>query len=445
MTPSESTVNPQLEPASEAVSMGGWQTTISRYFEVSTVLRLLGGSLTIIAILLFLFQRWDDADDLLRYGMILGETLVLTLLGFATSILLKEQKSARVFLGLSLVSTSAVFTILGAMIYSQVQWFPAVGNLPDFAFWTADSLNTVLLLLAGSFVILGGQSLFGFSVLARPASRRLSLLMMLNVVLLLLPIRNMGITTLLVAPALLFSFHNLFLLRRTMPAMRTGEGFVAGILVLLPLIIMIGRGAYLYAMDAMAFATIGLLIYLLLRQLALSLTTTIRFRSSLEMLSMFPALMTALYFTQVLDGMAPQIGHWLVVIFGMIASTFLLDLSKRALTGGEYYFRTIFYLGLVIAIIEEAIWPGVATALFATLLSGSILLYSYGADESSLLKLSLLTLIGSMVVLSSELLVTFDLGIWASLAILGMLTIVLSATVERYGKHITSIAHRLKS
>ncbi|MBT2971019.1 MAG: hypothetical protein KME56_08415 [Candidatus Thiodiazotropha sp. (ex Ctena orbiculata)] len=425
--------------------MGGWQTAISRYLDVSTVLRLLGGGLTVIAIVLFLFQRWDDASDLLRYGMILGETLILTLLGFATSILLQEQKSARVFLGLSLVSTSAVFTILGAMIYSQVQWFPAVANLPDFAFWRVDSLNTVMLLLAGSFVILGGQSLLGFSVLVRPASRRLSLLLMLNVVLLLLPIRDMGITTLLVAPALLFSFHNLSRLRRTLPAMRTGEGFVAGILVLLPLIIMIGRGAYLYAMDAMAFGTIGLLIYLILRQLALSFTAMIRFRNALEIMSMLPALMTALYFTQVLDGIVPQMGHWLVVLFAVIVCGFLLDLAKRAVTGREYYFRAIFYLGLAVAIIEEGIWPGVTTALFATALSGAVLLYSYGADESSLLKLSLLTLIGSMVLLSSELLVTFDLGIWLSLAILGMLTIVLSATVERYGKQIISLVHRLKT
>lgn len=429
----------------EAVETIDWRSRLAQHFEISTLLRLFGGGLTVMAILMFLFQRWDEATDLLRYGMIMGETMILTLLGLATSLWLREQKSARVFIGLSLVSSSAVFTILGAMVYSQVQWIPVEAHLPDYAFWVADSLNTVVWLLTGSLIVLTGQSLFSFSVLARPVAPRLTLLMMLNVTLLLLPVRDMGITTLMVLPALILDFRYLSSLRKSIPAMRTTEGAIGSLLVMLPLFIAIGRGAYLYAGDAMAFASLALLTYLILRQLALSLTVMTRLRGSLEVVSLLPAISAAFGFTLVLADMAPQIGHWLVVVFGILLSCFLLDLTKRAISGGDRYFISIFYTGLVVSVLEAAMWSGVTTALFSTTLSTMILLYGYSAKENNLLRLALLTLIGSLILLTSELFVSFDLGIWVSLAVLGMSIIALAAAVERYGNQMMLFIQRLRS
>jgi hypothetical protein len=445
MIPSEHTIPPHTEPDPETVEATDWRSRIAQHFEVSTLLRLFGGGLTVMAILMFLFQRWDEATDLYRYGLIMGETMILTVLGLATSLWLKEQKSARVFLGLNLVSTSAVFTILGAMIYSQVQWMPVNAHLPDYAFWVADSLNTVVWLLAGSLIVLAGQSLFSFSVLARPAAPRLTLLLMLNVTLLLLPIRDMGVTTLLVLPTLILGFRYLSVLRKSMPAMRTTEGTMASILAMLPLFIMIGRGAYLYAEDAIAFATLALLAYLILRQLALSLSVMIRLRRSLEVASLLPALLATFNFTQVLEGMVPQIGHWQVVVLGLLFCGFLLDLTKRAISGKDRYFLSIFYIGLVVAVIEAAVWPGVNTALFSFILSGMILLYGYSAKENNLLRFSLLTLIGSFILLLSKLFASYDVGIWVSLALLGMSIIVLAAAVERYGSQMMVLLQRLRS
>ncbi len=444
MRPSSYDIQTDIDLDSIVVEEIGWRSRVAQRFEISTLLRLFGSGITIMGILLFLFQRWDDSSDLLRYGMILGETLTLTALGFVTSLWLKEQKSARVFLGLSLVSASAVFTILGAMIYSQVQWLPADASLPDFALWVADSLDTVILLLVGSLIFLGGQSLLGFSVLARPVARRLSLQMMMNASLLLLPVRDMGMTTLLAAPALLLGFHHLSSLRRTTPAMKTTEGTIAGVLVMLPLLIMIGRGAYLYAAGPMAFGSIALLIYLVMRQLALSITTMFSLRKSLEITSLLPAILTAFFYTRVLEGMVPQTEQWLLVVFGMLLSGFLLDLGRRVVSGGDHYHRAIFYTGLAISVIEEAMWPGVSTALFATVLSGMVLIFAYANEENGMLRLALLTLIGSFVLLLGKLLVSFDMGAWLSLGLLGMSIIILAAAMERFSKQVTSVIHRLK-
>ena len=140
MMPSDKVIETFPEPKSPPGEEINWRMRLTQYLQISTLLRMSGSGFTVMAILLFLFQRWDDASDLLRYGMILGETLLLTALGLVTSHWLREQKSARVFLALSLVSTTAVFTILAAMIHSQVQWLPEVANLPDFAVWATDSM-----------------------------------------------------------------------------------------------------------------------------------------------------------------------------------------------------------------------------------------------------------------------------------------------------------------
>ncbi|MCG7981585.1 MAG: hypothetical protein JAY90_02420 [Candidatus Thiodiazotropha lotti] len=100
---------------------------------------------------------------------------------------------------------------------------------------------------------------------------------------------------------------------------------------------------------------------------------------------------------------------------------------------------------MIIAVIEIAFWPGFSTALFATLLSGLILLYGYSAKENNLLRFSLLTLIGSVILLVNTLFVSFDMSIWITLALLGMSIIVMAAVVEHYGNQIMTLIQRLKA
>ena len=421
-----------------------WRSRLAPYLEVSNILRVAGGGFTVAAILIFLFQRWEEATDLYRYAMIFGETLTLAVLGFATSHWLKDQKSARVFLGLSLVSTSAVFTILAAMIHSQVQWLPVAAELPDFAVWALDSMDSIMPLLAGSFIVLGAQSLFTLSVLARPVARNLSLLLMINIGLLLLPIRDMGVTTLMVLPALLFGFRYLNMLRRSTPAMRTGEGTMAGLLVLLPLFIMIGRGASLYAQGPVAIGSLALLAYLLLRQIAQSITQTMRFRKALEFASLLPAVVASLQVVALVEANFLLLYSWRIAIFGAAMIAFLMDLSQRAIAGRERYLQAALFTGLLASVIEEVLYPGVPSALFGLVVSAAVLLFSVATGVRNLLKPTLLVLLGSMILLVSKIIFTLNAGTWISMSILGMATIILAAAVERYGKQMVEVVQRLK-
>ncbi len=440
--------DPNLETLVEEPSLSDealtWRSRIASHLEISNILRLAGGGFTVAAIIIFLFQRWENATDLYRYGMIFGETLILAGLGFATSHWFKDQRSARVFLGLSLVSTSAVFTILAAMIHSQVQWLPVAANLPEFAVWALDSMDSVLPLLVASVIVLGAQSLFTLMVLARPAARSLSLLLMLNIGLLLLPIRDMGITTLMVLPALLLGFRHIADLRKSTPAMRTGEGAMAGLLVLLPLFIMIGRGASLYAHGPVAIGSLALLAYLLLRQIAQSITRAPRFSKALEVVSLLPAAVASLQLVTLVDYNIPQLNHWLIVIFGATMSVFLMDLALHAASGRERYLRVAFYTLLLVSMIEEAFYPTVASALFGVVVSALALLFSIAVRENSVLKLSVLTLLGSLVLLVSKIIFTLNAGTWISMTILGMASIILAAAVDRYGRQMIEVVQKLK-
>jgi hypothetical protein len=285
---------------------------------------------------------------------------------------------------------------------------PVMTNLPDYAVWAVDSLQTVMLLLTGSLLLLGGQALISLSVLARPAARRLSMILMLNLGLLLLPVRDLGITTLLVVPVFLFNFRYLSLLRQSTPAMRTTEGVVAGLLVMLPLAIMVGRGAYLYAEGAVAIGSLSLVAYLILRQAAVSITRSSRLRRILEISSLLPSLVTALKVTEMVDGLAPLSDQWLMLIFASILVLFLLDLAIRSQTGREYYLRSIFYTWLAMIVLQAFLWPGIASAMVAITISGLSLLYGYATEEKYLLRLSLATLLGSMVLLVSEVILSIN-------------------------------------
>jgi hypothetical protein len=267
---------------------------------------------------------------------------------------------------------------------------------------------------------------------------------MLNIGLLLLPIRDMGITTLMVLPALFLGFRYIAMLRRSMPAMRTGEGAMAGLLVLLPLFIMIGRSASLYAHGPVAIGSLALLGYLLLRQIAQSITQAVRLRTALEVVSVLPAALFSLQVVALVDSNFPQFYPWLIALFGATMSVFLLDLAMRAMSGRERYLQAALCTGLLVAVIEEAFYPGVSSALFGLAVSTTVLLFSVAVRERNLFKLALLVVLGSSIHLVSKIIFTLDDGTWIGMSILGMATIILAATVERYGKQMVEVVQKLK-
>ncbi len=444
-------MNHQLEFSTDDISsdlsdqpLSDWRTRLAGYLQISTVLRLLGGGVTILAIALFLFQHWEASTDLYRYGLLLGETALLTLLGFGTSRWLQEQKSARLFLTLSLISITAVFTILAAMLYSALQGMPANIHYPDFAVWSAGSIDTVWYLLAGSVLLLWIQARVSYSVLARPVSRQLSWMLILNLLLLMLPVRAIGIVSLLILPVVLLS-HRYFMAQRTkVLALKTFEGVVAMGLTLLPLAVMLVRSAYLYAEESVAILSLAFIAYLILRQIAQSITELDTVKGFLEKVSLFPAIAVA----SALGEMAVRLWHWdtqwvSLLFFGVI-TTALMDLYLRTGKNRRAYANAILNIGLLVSAIQLILWPGALSGVIAMVLSGSVTHLGYISDRTLQLRLGLPMTVAGLVTLLVDIMGSLDLGNWMGMTILGISTIILAAAVERHSDHIKLVLAKLR-
>ena len=134
---------------------------------LSACLRMLGAGVVTISISLFLFQNWDTGNDIQRYFLLLAQTVLLAGSGLLTAQVLREYKGARVFLLLALVASIANFAILGALIYSTVQWDSALGSYPAFSLWQADSFTSVMWTMLVAITVLTPTVHVAFRALSR--------------------------------------------------------------------------------------------------------------------------------------------------------------------------------------------------------------------------------------------------------------------------------------
>lgn len=157
---------------------------------VSEALRVLGAGVILVSMSVFLLQGWSEGNDIRRYLLLLAQTGLLGLAGFALSHLVRETKGARLFFGLALVSVPANFTILGALLYSVFQWDGGLTTYPGYAEWRIDDIANIGLTMSAAMVVLIPVTLFCFAVMARHSAKPLAIHFLLLNVLLLLPVRN---------------------------------------------------------------------------------------------------------------------------------------------------------------------------------------------------------------------------------------------------------------
>ena len=415
-----------------------WSARVARSLEVSTVLRTFGAGLMVAAIGIFLFQRWDAGSDMNRYAILLAQTFGLSGLGFVINRFMREPKSARVFVALSLVSGAASFTVLGALLYSTVQWDTVRTAYPGFAYWRADDLGQVLAWLGGSSVVLIPVTLIGYLVLARPAARVLSALFLLNCAIVLLPLRDPACASFLACAMAVVSFAVLARLRGQIPALGTIEGRIARLIALVPIFIIAARCAYLYDASALSVASCGLLGYVTVRQMAVSAARHPGLQRGLEASSLLPVLVTAAAMADFVAGLVSY--RWAedvaVAIFCLALIAALADLAGRSRTDAAVYARAAALVGLAAGLLELFVDPSMFTAIFCTVASAVVALYARAARFPIIHRLGLL---GGLVGVACQVFLAIeavDLGSWAGLTALGVVAIVLAAALERYGERL---------
>src|SRR6187431_2576226 len=208
-------------------------------------LRIAGAVLVVAAASTFMLQNWQVGNDLGRYAMLVGQSLLLTVAAYFVGLSVREGRSARTFLALVLATIPVSFAVLGGLVYSRFH-LDELAPLPHYASWIAPSRGSALLAVLGTLSLLVPLSLVSFTALARKQAKALTLAFCAANLLVLVPVRQPEVVAALAGVALLGLLH-LELTRFAAAAqLDTLEGKLARVMPFAPPLIMLGRVFHLY-------------------------------------------------------------------------------------------------------------------------------------------------------------------------------------------------------
>jgi hypothetical protein len=412
------------------------QSVFHHMFDLPRMLRSIGAISLLAAISIFLLQGWENGNDIYRYMLLLGHTVGLTAIGFASGRWLGESKGARLLLIIALASVPANFAILGAFMYSQAGMDVLNVVYPSVAHWKVDSLGTALLANAVGIVILAPVAWLGFMVLSRKSALRLTALFLLTNAALLLPVRTPEvIALLLLALTVVVAKQSMHSVGKD-TALRTPEGIIARLLLYVPLAVILGRNLWLYSADGFMFAVLSAIVFIMFRQVSIQLSRHSSLRAILEVASVVPALTFGLGVCVVALDVLFHPLVWLLPIFAVSVSVLLMELSMRAVKGELLYRRLAAALMAVTVVSNLVLFSSVATAAVCLAVGLVVLVYGYMVEQRIVFALGTLTLLAGLIYQMRFAIDVFNLGSWGSLAALGVAAILIGSTVERHGVKI---------
>jgi hypothetical protein len=404
------------------------------------LLRLVGAGTLIASMSIFLLQGWDQGNDVYRYLLLLGHSVGLAVIGFASGHWLRESKGARLFVMLALTAIPVNFTILGAFLFSQWSFFGTSVAYPSFATWQVDSLTTAVTTIAGSLLLLGPVIWLGFRVIAGAASTRLALIYLMANATLLLPVRDSLALSIILIVSTLVMLVQITRAVRSNYALKTPEGVIARTLPFLPMAIIMGRGVWFYAADQVLITAMSLVAFLVLRYIARQRDSHSRLNKFIEAGAVISAAATAVgTATLVAVNMFAE-AAWFLPICGMVFAALMIELSRHTQTGGPRLRRLATGV-LSLAFLGNLVFsPGVMTAAACLFVGIAVLCYGYMREQRFILILGALTLLTGLGYELSLAIDTFNFGSWTSLATLGVIAILAGSVIERHGGKLKSQA-----
>ncbi len=398
----ERVVGPEFVPSTSRFDVERIMNSIRDFATVSEALRILGASVLLASMSVFLLQGWNNGNDISRYLMLLAQTGLLTAAGFAMSHGLKETKGARLFFGLALVSVPAIFTILGALLYSVFQWDGALTTYPGYATWQIENVASTGITLAGAMVVLLPVTVFCFAIMARHSAKTLSLNFFALNVMLLLPIRSSlaaGSVALLGIVYALYVVRNLIGKDR---ALKTAEGKFALATLFIPAGIILFRSMYFYQIDSLLIAMLSLAAFLAARQASIFPDRSQRIATMLDVISLPIALVFA---TALVSAFEPHLAWaWMAPVFSIAFALPALDLLRRTESRqlSKFAGMTVSLFVSLSFIFGLAIGPSTMTA-FMCLIAGLLILMTGLAIRNRM------TLVAGVVTLFASVIFGFDL------------------------------------
>lgn len=412
-----------------------WYERLQRIISVSEILRIFGACAVLASMSLFLLNGWSEVNDISRYLKLLAQTGLLTAAGAALSVGLREYKGARIFFGLGLVSVVANFTILGALVYSMVQWDSALTEYPIALTWQAVEWSTFLPVFVGASLLLVLLSRFGFGIFARQHSNLLTAAFLFLCLALMLPLRNSLGISILVVSSVFLAYKVVIKVCAEKEFVATPEAKFSLLILFLPAAIMLVRAISLYQLDEMLALTLSALGYFALRayglrepvaqalrpsalhrigdllQLGLAINMAVQISSLFAVVSSATAL--AMFCLSLL-GFAIEFAmsdrrsrarteftNWIVLLLSLVA-------TSAALLSGHLDIKVVAWLSTVLVILFHAFvakkllgWMTISLAICASLLTSLCLVIDF-VDYLNLHNWILIGAAGGVLILAAS-------------------------------------------
>ncbi len=393
----------QLQNLTEKVSLAGLLRTV--------------GALTVVAAMCaHLLEGWHAWNDLSRYYVMLGGTVLLALAGAVMGYWSRDVKSARAFFSLGLISVVANMTTLGGLVHSQLNGDPvfAAGGLAALA--------------AGSiFLVLLPAAWFAFKVLARSHATNLLGIFAASSALLLFPFRESLGVGLVIAAAL--ALPALYLRRRVGDvAFRTLEGRIAAAALFAPALVMLGRLLWLYQADELVTLILAGIGFFATRYAAVMIPRASGWHAANNVSSVLLALVIGITAILLGDGLMPDealLPLFSVVFGGLVWSMGLQceDTRDRFAYAGAYSAVSFTLANLIFTAGDGGLGCLVVGLLVAL---GGRLQRLRGVMAAGMVTAGL-----GLLPSAFELAGMIDLTNWLTLAIIGFAVMVLASVCER--------------
>ena len=400
---------------------------------VSEALRILGASVILASMSVFLLQGWSDGNDIRRYLLLLTQTGLLAAAGFAMSHLVKETKGARLFFGLALVSIPANFTILSALLYSMVQWDGGLTTYPSYAEWRIGDAVSIGATAAAAMLVLVPVTCFCFAVMARRSAKPLSIHFLLLNALLLLPVRDSAAAGSIALVGVAYALFVMNKLTEDNLALKTGEGKFALATLFIPLGIVLFRSMYFYQVDSLMIAMVGMALFLIARQTSQFPDRSARLAISLEVVSWPLAVIIAAATTNALD--VSGASGVQALVFSSVYAALALDIMRR--TAHRSLAKAVGRsIGIAVALsftIGVAFWPTAIDALLSIAAGILLLLWGAASRQTVTLLAGLITAVAGLSYGFEALVELVFNSSWIELAIFGACAIVLGSVLDRHG------------
>lgn len=427
---------------------------VGRLASLPTILRWVGATVLICAALAFILQSWSAWMWYQRYLSFLGFTLVIAGSGILSGLRLKDDKTARTFLGISAAIIPAHFTQLGALVRSQIPG--SAEHIPDLFLLQAHDPLLLMLLIALAFSLLSPVIYLSFSAMARTEAKRLTGVYLLANALLLIPTRQPDLVALLAfaVVALVGAFDMRYFSRE--PKLKTFEGRAVRVMLFTPLVLLLVRNALLYPVSNILLSFFCLLVGVIMLVCIPRVSQDRDVSQLSEGLSILPLGYSWMLFANgvFLDPQHaffyhPVVDTVMLPVLGLPIALLLVCMSFLVKTPGRNYRRAAAALAISVVVIQLFTNPGVIASLLCIVTSIGVGIAGYLMEEKVLLQTGGFGLVMGVFYQLRYAMMLYAFSPWLSLAIVGIATVFLASYVERKGslvtKHIGEFQARVKA